>query len=156
MTRRRLLLVLVGVLVVAAGATTFVLLRQSDDDPYKAYCDEVEKHRAALGDQLSGGPQTGLIAALPTFQALAAKAPEDIADDWQVVIGHIEDLEHALDAAGVDASTYDRDHLPKGVTREERGAIDAAATALGSPVMLDALGAVQQEARDVCRTPLSL
>ena len=156
MSRRTLLLVVVGVLVLAAGATTFVLARQQDDDPYTAYCKEVEKQRATLGDQLSGGPQTGLIAALPTFRTLAAKAPEDISDDWAVVIDHVQNLEDALDAAGVDPATYDRKHLPDGVTEDERGAIDAAATALGSPVMLAALGAVQQEARDVCRTPLSL
>ncbi|GAA3831245.1 hypothetical protein GCM10022242_35730 [Nocardioides panacisoli] len=151
-----MLLAIVGVLVIAAGATTFVLVRQGDDDPYAAYCSEVEKQRAALGDELSGGPQTGLIAALPTFQALAEKAPQDIEDDWKIVIDHIQDLQKALDAAGVDASTYDRDHLPEGVTEDQRGAIDAAATALGSPIMQAALGAVQQEARDVCGTPLSL
>ena len=149
-------MVVVGVLVIAAGATTFVLVQRGDDDPYAAYCDEVTKQRAVLGDQLSAGPRTGLIAALPTFEILAKKAPEDIKQDWQIVIDHIQDLQRALDDAGVNAATYDRDHLPKGVTEDQRGAIDAAATALGSPIMQAALGDVQQEARDVCGSPLSL
>ncbi|HWJ82637.1 MAG TPA: hypothetical protein VNS55_10395 [Nocardioides sp.] len=155
MKRRTVLLALVGALVVA-GVVAFVALRQHDDDPYTAYCDEVKQQRGVLGEQLAGGPQTGLLAALPTFRTLAGKAPDDIADDWQVVIDHIQDLADALDAAGVDPATYDRDHLPDGVSADDRGAIDAAATALGSPAMQAALDAVQQEARDVCRTPLSL
>lgn len=155
MTRRAVVLALVGLLVVA-GVVVLVVLQQGDDDPYAAYCDEVKQQRGVLGEELAGGPQTGLLAALPTFRVLAEKAPDDIEDDWKVVIDHIQSLADALDAADVDASTYDRDHLPDGVTKDERTAIDVAATALGSPAMQAALDAVQQEARDVCRTPLSL
>jgi hypothetical protein len=152
---RRTIVILVLAVLVAGGLVAFVVQRQ-DDDPFATYCAEVEEQRAVLGQQLAGGPQTGLIAALPTFRDLAAVAPDDIADEWQVVIDHVEALQDALDAAGVDAATYDRDHPPADVTKEQREQIDAAAVALASPTMRAALDGVQQQARDVCRTPLSL
>lgn len=154
MSRRAIVVLVLGVLV-AGGVVGFVLQRQ-DDDPFETYCAEVEAKRAVLGEQLAGGPETGLIAALPTFRDLAAVAPEDIEDEWQVVIDRVEALQTALDAAGVDAATYDRAHPPAGVSAEQRKEIDAAAVALASPAMRAALDGVQQQARDVCRTPLSL
>jgi uncharacterized protein (DUF1778 family) len=58
--------------------------------------------------------------------------------------------------AHVDPSTYDAKHPPAGVTAAQRQAIAEAATRLGSTSSLTALDAVQQQARDVCHTPLSL
>lgn len=154
MSRRLIVLLVLGLLVVG-GVVVFVVQRQ-DDDPFETYCAEVEEQRAVLGEELAGGPQTGLIAALPTFRDLAAVAPEDIQDEWKVVIERVQELQDALDAAGVDAATYDRDNPPASVTKEQRERIDAAAVALSSPAMRAALDGVQQQARDVCRTPLSL
>ena len=73
-----------------------------------------------------------------------------------MLIEAIDGLVEALDNAGVDPATYDRDKPPAGVTDEERAAIDAAARRLTAPETATALEAVQQQARDVCKTPLSL
>ena len=109
-----------------------------------------------ISDALASGGQTsGLIQALPSFEALAAKAPDDIADDWEIVIERINDLVDALDAAGVDPDSYDRRHPPAGLDPEERAAIDAAATALVSATTGRAMSGVQQQARDVCKTRLA-
>lgn len=134
-----------------------------EDDPYAVperfqdYCDEVEALRAPIGDALStGGETTGLIKALPSFEKLAAKAPDDIADDWAVVVDRIHDLVDALDEAGIDPATYDRKDPPAGLTPEQRDEIDAAAVALVSTATAQAMSSVQQQARDVCKTPLAL
>jgi hypothetical protein len=127
-----------------------------DDDPFASYCDEVEAQRPALSEDLAAGDATGLIEALPEFEKLAAKAPDDIQDEWDTVTSRIGDLVTALEDADVDPATYDRTQPPPGLTADEKAAIDTAAQALVTPEMTQALNGVEQQARDVCKTPLTL
>ena len=153
---RRTLLVGAATVVVALLAG-FVLFRTTHDrDPFASYCSEVVAQRDKLGAALSAGAETGLIRALPSFQALERKSPEDIRGDWKLVVARISELEDALAAAGVSAASYDRAHPPADVSQAQRDAIENAAVRLGSPEMRTSLGRVQQQARDVCKTPLSL
>lgn len=157
MSRRGRWLAGAAVVVAVALVGGFLWLRGSDDeDPFASYCSEVESRREQVGAALSAGPQVGLIRALPSFEALAAKAPQDIRADWQLVVARVSDLADALSAAGVDAATYDRADPPASVSAEDRQAIDTAAVRLGSRETAAALSRVQQQARDVCKTPLSL
>ncbi|WP_181407699.1 hypothetical protein [Nocardioides sambongensis] len=153
--RRTVLLVLavvaLGVLGVSAWRTF-----GGDEDPYADYCAVVEQERALVGAALEQGAATGLIRALPSFERLADQAPEDLADDWERVISGVEHLERVLDDAGADPATYDRDDPPETVTRAERQEIDAAAAALGEPATSESMKSVQQQALDVCGTPLNL
>ena len=61
-----------------------------------------------------------------------------------------------MDDAGVDPATYDRDDPPEDVSEEERDRIDAAAEELTTQESVAAFAAVEQQARDVCKTPLRL
>ena len=158
--------------VVRSGAAAVVLAAtlglagcggSNDDDPYaipdrfQDYCDEVKAQQATIGDALAtGGDATGLIKALPAFRSLAAKAPDDLAHDWDLIVERIQDLVDAIDAAGLDPATYDRKHPPKDLAKDDRDAIDAAAVALVSTATGQAMTSVQQQARDVCKTPLYL
>ncbi len=128
----------------------------ADDDPFASYCEEVEAQRPALSEALAAGGATGLIDALPVFENLAAKAPDDLQDEWDTVTSRIGDLVSVLEDADVDPSTYDRERPPEGLTRGEKDAIDAAAQALLTPEVTEALNGVEQQARDVCKTPLTL
>ena len=143
-----------GAALVAVAPLT--LAGCGEDDPFAAYCEEVEAQQATLSEDLAGDEATGLIDALPEFERLADKAPSDLRDEWQTVISRIESLRDALGSAGVDAATYDRSEPPPGITAEEKDAIDAAAQALATPEMARALAGVEQQARDVCKTPLTL
>lgn len=134
-----------------------------EDDPYaiperfQDYCEEVEARQVQISDALeSGGETSGLIRALPGFEALAEKAPDDIADDWEIVVERINDLVDALDAAGVDPDSYNRRRPPEGLDPDDKAAIDAAAKALVSATTARAMSGVQQQARDVCKTRLAL
>ena len=138
---------LVGLLLPLAGC---------GGDPQQEYCDAVQEHQQELTGIVTGGGQDALIRALDIFRDLRSKAPSDVSDEWQQVVTRIEALDRALRAAGVDPASYDRRHPPPGLATEERAAIDAAARELGSSTTRDALGGLDQEARDVCRTPLSL
>lgn len=141
-------LALTGVLLVGGG--------EDDDGPYDAYCSAVEEHRSEIGAALGAGKETGLLRALPAFEDLAAEAPDDIRDEWRIVIDRISELQAALDAAGVDAASYDFARPPADLAAEDRKAIEAAATRLGSADTAAALAGVEQQARDVCQSPLSL
>ncbi|MDI6911998.1 hypothetical protein [Nocardioides sp.] len=125
----------------------------SDQDDY---CAAVQEHQQELSDIVGSGAPDALLKALDAFRDLQDQAPDDITDEWQQVVGRIEALAEALDAAGVDPATYDRDHPPEGVTAEQKARIDAAAAQLGSGTTLRALQDLDQQARDVCRTPLTL
>lgn len=152
---RRDLLLVVAVLVVAAVG--YYVVRGSDpEDPYARYCAEVEDQRGAVGAARAAGPTTGLIRALPSFEALAEKAPQDIRDEWRIVVTRITDLRDALSGAGVDPSAYDPEKPPEGLDDAQLQTIRTAAIRLGSEETAAALTGVEQQARDVCKTPLSL
>ena len=59
--------------------------------------------------------------------------------------------------ADVDPATYDRDNTAQRPERRRAGSrIDAAARELGSKATQAALESLDQQARDVCQTPLTL
>lgn len=125
----------------------------SDQD---AYCGAVKDHQQELSDIVGSGDPDALLAALDIFRELQDQAPGDITDEWQQVVTSLEALQQALEDAGVDPATYDRAHPPAGLSAEDRARIDAAAKQLGSGTTLRALQDLDQQARDVCKTPLTL
>ncbi len=127
-----------------------------EDDPFEVYCDEVKAQQEALTEDLAGGSATALIDALPEFERLREKSPDDLRDEWDTVTARIGDLVEALEDAGVDPATYDGRKPPAELSTEQRKAIDTAARALVTPEMAAALDGVEQQARDVCKTPLAL
>lgn len=150
----RWLVVAVAVVATAGGVAVWQL---TDDDPYADYCAEVEEHQQSIGEELaSGGETTGLLNALPSFRLLQEESPDDLADEWTVVVDRLETLSTAIEDAGADPATYDRADPPAAVDEEERERIDTAATALAAPESQEAFAGVAQHARDVCHTPLHL
>ena len=125
-------------------------------DPYEDYCETVREHQAELGRIVAKGGPTALLEALDIFRDLQEEAPSDITDEWQQVVGRVEALDEALDDAGVDPATYDREQLPEGLTAQERSRIEGAAEELVSPATATALEGLQQQSRDVCKTQLTL
>lgn len=140
---------------VLAAALLLSLLAGCGSDQ-EGYCDAVEEHQQELSEIVGSGDPDALLQALDVLEDLQDQAPDDISDEWQQVVGRIEALESALDDAGVDPATYDRDHPPAGLSEEQAAAIDAAAKELGSGTTLRALQDLDQQARDVCHTPLTL
>jgi hypothetical protein len=120
------------------------------------YCEAVEDHQRELTDITAEGGPTALLDALDVYRDLREEAPRDLEDEWQQVVESLESLEVALDDAGVDAASYDPENPPEGVTEEQQQAIAAAADQVGSLETQEALQGVEQQARDVCKTPLTL
>jgi outer membrane murein-binding lipoprotein Lpp len=148
--------------IVAAALMTPLLAGCSDGhailgrDPFTAYCNVVADKQQELSEILGVGGPDALLNALPVFRDLEDAAPHDIRDDWKIVVTGLTALEDALDDAGVDPATYDRDDPPAGVSEAEKDRIDAAAQELTAPDSTTAFAAVEQQARDVCQTPLHL
>ncbi|MER7556468.1 hypothetical protein ABTZ46_05970 [Nocardioides sp. NPDC126508] len=125
-------------------------------DPIDDYCQSLKGHQAELTKTLGEGDTGGLIAALPVFEDLERNAPDDIAKDWKTLTTAISGLDTALDDAGVAADDFENGKPPEGVSDAEAKKIAAAATQVSSKKTQEASVRVQQQARDVCHTSLTL
>ncbi|NHC22053.1 hypothetical protein G6553_02545 [Nocardioides sp. IC4_145] len=148
MTRARRLL--------AGGFLLLPLAAGCSEDPFDAYCEVVEEERPDLSEAVAAGSPTALIEALPSLEALEDAAPRDLRDEWDLVVGRVRELRDALEDADVDPAAYDAERRPEGVSEEQDARIDAAARQLVSGATVTALAGIQQQARDVCGTPLTL
>ncbi|WP_372733477.1 hypothetical protein [Nocardioides sp.] len=126
------------------------------NDPYESYCESVSDHQRELTELLAPRGPDALLKALPVFRDLQDQAPPDIRDDWQIVVTGLSALDEAITAAGLDAANYDSENPPADLSTEDRERIEAAAARLTRPDSVAAFGAVEQQARDVCKTPLYL
>jgi hypothetical protein len=126
----------------------------SPEDVRADYCDEVADRQVELTELMAEeGPDT-LLRAVPVLRDLADGAPRDIRDEWDRLLDALDGLDEALDAAGVDAATYDAESPPAGVTEEQQQAIARAADELATQETTAAWEGVKQHAKDVCTTPL--
>ena len=154
MTRsRRLARRLAGSLAAVLLAVTPLAGCSSEQEQY---CQAVKDHQKRLTEIMSDAGPTALLEALDSFRELRAEAPSDIGDEWQQVIRSIEALEQALNDAGVDPEDFSGGKPPEGLSKSEREAIASAADEVGSQATEVALGGVQQQALDVCKTQLWL
>ncbi|MEJ7794185.1 MAG: hypothetical protein WKF50_01420 [Nocardioides sp.] len=126
----------------------------SPEDVRADYCEVVEEQQFALTEALADDSPDALLGALPIFRELAEEAPRDIDADWTRFIDALEGLQEALDAAGVEAASYDAEKPPEDVTEEQQAAIARAADELVDREVSAAFEGVQQQAKDVCKTPL--
>lgn len=139
----------------ACAAALVISTSACSGSAVERYCAEVEAQQTPITEAAAAGA-TGLLQALPSFEALRDEAPDDIAPAWAVVVQRLTVLDDALAEADVDPATYDLEDPPADLGDDDRAAIAAAASGLLTEAMVDALDAVQQQARDVCKTPLSL
>ena len=93
-------------LLVAVLIATATLLSGCTQDPFERYCKVVAEKQEPLTETLAPGGPTALLAALPIFEDLREAAPDDIRDDWQVVITSLTGLEAALEG-GYEAVILD-------------------------------------------------
>jgi len=84
------------------------------------YCDSLEAAEAEFGS-LDDGDFAEFDAALNTFRDLADEAPSEVEEQWQTLVGAIDDLEAAFEEAGLSFSDLDglgAGELPEDVDEE--------------------------------------
>lgn len=141
-------------IAVALGVAA-VLLTACSDDGTSGYCETVEEHQVELSDLAASTEPGAVFELLGPYRDLRDEAPRDLRDEWSQVIRRIEALESALDEAGVDPSTYDSKTTLDSLPATERTAIQGAARDLGDEATVAAMAGIEQQALDVCKTPLS-
>lgn len=144
---------------VALVAAALLLTSCGEPSPEEVradYCDAVRSHQRQLSDIAADTSPAATFRALPVYRDLRDHAPEDIAPDWARVVDRIEQLQEALRAAGVSEDDYGSKQWQQGLSTEQKDEIERAASGLADPRTAQALSDVEQQARDVCHTPLSL
>jgi hypothetical protein len=131
------------------------LLTSACKSDTEKYCDEVKAQQQRLTELAANPDPAKIFDVLPPYEALAAKAPDDIKDEWATVIDRYQQLRAALSDAGVSPQEYASSTWRKGLSEGQVNGILRAAAGLVDPATRDALNGVQQQARDVCQTPLS-
>lgn len=149
MNTRIVALALIAALALSGVGTGVFLILGSGDD----YCTELA---AAQGIFVDDGTGRQLVADLPTYRDLADAAPDDLRDEWQILVGAITSLRDAITDAGIAPEDYLGSEPPADLPDERLAAIRAAASALSSADVVAAAGSIEQQARDVCKLQLGL
>ncbi len=116
------------------------------------YCETLASHRSEL-TSLAGGA-AGITEAMPVFEELAGKAPDDLVDEWQTVLNALRGFVDAARKAGVTLGPDTRSQL-KNLPADKRASVEAAAGDLASAPVTDAAEGIEAHARDVCKVDLS-
>lgn len=154
MTRRRHLRVLVVALVLPAVLTGVAACGESPEERRDAYCEKLDDETDTLARVGEEGGPAAFLEALPTLESLAAEAPRDLDDDWEVLIDALHGLEDTLEETGLDPDEVDGEKLPSDLSKAERREVRSAASQLTTPRVLEAAQAIEQQALDVCETQI--
>lgn len=117
-----------------------------------SYCDALAEH----SEIFAGDSGTALLANLETLRDLAGLAPDDLGDEWQVVLVALGGLDEAVRAAGLEPGDYRDGEPPAGLAEDDRRRIAAAASQVAAPEVVAAFAGIDQQARDVCKLQLGL
>jgi hypothetical protein len=120
------------------------------------YCKALSSDRKEFADMVGAGSPSALVSHLSMLEGLAAKAPDDLSDEWQAFLTAIRGLRDALSDAGVQPSSYKDGKPPAGLSAADRSAITQAADQLSAEQTVQAASGIDQEARDVCKINLGM
>lgn len=120
------------------------------------YCADLTAHRTEMADMIDSPSASGLLDHLSMMRDLAAKAPDDLTDEWQVFLDALGDLDKAIKDAGVKPSDFKDGKPPAGLDDADQKAIAAAANQIGAQEVVAAVSGIEQQGRDVCKVNLGL
>jgi hypothetical protein len=126
------------------------------ENSIESYCSDLREHREEMAEMIESSSPSALLSHLPMLHDLADEAPQDLADEWQVFVGALDDLDQAIEDAGVQPSDFEDGKPPAGLSAAERKAIEDAATQIQSEDVVQAASGIEQQGRDVCKVNLGL
>ncbi len=140
----------------AAAALAVALLLPLTSCGGETYCGALEKNKKQIAEMTASTSPSALLDGLPMLRELADQSPDDLADEWQTLIGAIEGLDEALEDAGVDPADFQDGKPPAGLSVTDQKAIADAAGQVGTEEVVAATSGIEQQARDVCKINLGL
>ena len=117
------------------------------------YCVALKHDQTIFADDGTG---LALISNLPKLEQLAARAPDDLTDEWQTFTTALEALRDAVRAAGLEPSDFTDGKPPAGTSAAARTQIAQAADELSDDDVVTAATGIEQHAKDVCKLQLGL
>ena len=147
-------------LVLAAGALTGCGGDDADTGATdtETYCTQLKADKEyfnAFGGGDIDPSQFG--EALDRFHALADAAPDDIAQEWDVLDGTLSKVERALAEAGIeieDLAGLEKGEVPKGVDMGKLAGLAPKLQELNSPELQESADAIQTHAKKTCDVDL--
>jgi hypothetical protein len=121
------------------------------------YCDSIADAKAELED-IQGGDIGGFEQAIETVHELADEAPDEVADDWEVLEGGIDDLVAALEKAGIEPSDLEaisRGEMPPGLDPAKLQTLAEDMQDFGGEEFETATDNIEKHAKDECDVDLS-
>lgn len=126
----------------------------------ESYCSSLKQDKAKLtrlaADSAKPG-KTGTDALGDTVGVLSGlrdDAPDDIADEWDTLVGALQGLSGAIKDSGADPSDFASGKQPAGVTVGQYKAVQQAAAELRTTRVQQAGASIEQHAQDVCKVDL--
>ncbi len=156
---RQLRSVLPGVLgpaLVTALVTALLVGCSSQESDYCAALKDQKATFTKLADDAAQEGSDYLTTALTLFETMRAEAPDSLRDEWDTVVFAWSDLIETLRDVGIDPRGFDPSKRPDGVSVQEFNQVKQVAAKLSSLRVRDAVGGINEQARDVCKTDLSL
>lgn len=121
------------------------------------YCDRLASAKEDF-ESLDSGDFAGFEEAIATIHELADEAPDEVAADWETLEGAIDQLETALDDAGIEISDLEamsRGEMPEGVDPSKLASLGEDLQAMGSEEFETASTNIEEHAKDECDIDLS-
>ncbi len=121
----------------------------SEDD----YCAALKQQQSIFADDGTG---VSLLVHLADLEDVAAKAPDDLTDEWQTALTALQGLRDAIVAAGVEPVDFVDGKPPSSVSGADQRRIAAAASRVSEQGVVEAINGIDQQAKDVCKLQLGL
>ena len=118
----------------------------------EAYCEQLESARQQF-DALAEGDLAEFDEAISTLQETADTAPPEIADDWEQLLAPLDQLEAALDKAGLtfgELEALSQGDIPPDVDLQALEQLATEVDALDSSGAEDAEAAITEQASEEC------
>lgn len=120
------------------------------------YCRALEAEQQRFAEMQQDSSGLGLLAQRSLLDRLAEKAPDDLQDEWQTLLGALDAFDRTLADVGVEPEDFVDGAPPAGLGAEQRARIARAADELASADVVAAANGIEQQAKDVCKLQLGL
>lgn len=117
-----------------------------------AYCSDLENAKQDFA-ALQNGEAAKFDQAFDTLQGLGENAPDEVADDWQVISDQIDELRSALEEVGLQVSDLEglsNGEVPEGVDQQELAELGTRLQGFGGEESQQAGEAISQHAQEEC------